>query len=469
VKLRSIGVKLALAYLVPTAALLIVLSLFSYRSASVELDTELGKRLAGVAAGAGTQVRGRYLVELAPGDENARAYLNTRRKLSALMAATGVARFTVFARDGTTLCDTGDSPIGAKLYQLELDRSELERLFATGQPVSSTTFRASDGGFFKAGYALVTASEDDPTVIGGIAAIAPADYFSRLGALRGTLITYGAITLALYAAVSILVAVLLSRPIRRLADSAERIGKGDLEARVPVSGHDELATLGLALDDMREALRQRNQRLQMMLAGIAHEVRNPLGGIELYAGILREELDGDPDRRAHVGKIEREVGHLKAVVNDFLEYARRPAPELKDIDLGELVGEIAELSAADAENAGVQLLVDARPSPARADAAQLRRALLNLVRNALQATARGGSVSISCTADPPTIRIVDTGKGISPDDQAKIFAPFYTTKEKGTGLGLAFVKEIVSDHGGKLSLESTLGRGTTFTLELPKA
>jgi methyl-accepting chemotaxis protein len=380
----SIGVKLALTYLVPTVLLLGALSFVSYRAASSELEAELGKRLAGLAASTATQVRGSYLVVLQAGEESARAYLNTRRKLEAVKATTGVARIYVFRPDLTALCDTGPAPIGAKQYQLELDRHEISRMFATRQAVSSTLFRGSDGRLYKAGYAVVSASEDDPTVVAAIAVEAPAAYFTRLEALRRHLTTYAAIALVLYVAVSILVALWLSRPLRKLTDAAERIGRGDLDARVPVRGGDEIAFLGVTLDEMRSALRARNERLQMMLAGIAHEVRNPLGGIELFAGILREELGDSPELRAHVGKIEREVGHLKQVVSDFLEYARRPRPELRTVELAPLLDELRELLAADATAAKVTLVVDAAvDTRARADAAQLRRALLNLARNAI--------------------------------------------------------------------------------------
>ena len=470
----SIGVKLALTYLIPTLLLLGALSFVSYRAASKELEAELGKRLAGLAASAATQVRGSYLMTLEPGEEDARAYLNTRRKLEAVKAATGVARIYVFRPDLTALCDTGPAPIGAKQYQLELDRHEISRMFATHQAVSSTLFRGSDGRQYKAGYAVVAASEDDPTVVAALAVEAPAEYFARLESLRSHLTTYAAVTLLLYVAVSILVALLLSRPLRKLTDAAERIGRGDLDARVPVRGSDEIAFLGTTLDEMRSALRARNERLQMMLAGIAHEVRNPLGGIELFAGILREELDGDVEKRAHVAKIEREVGHLKQVVSDFLEYARRPRPELRPVELAALLDELREVLAGDAAAAQVTLAVEAATGGAHAlaDAAQLRRALLNLAKNAIQATPRGGKVTLACAsrdARRVSVSVADTGKGIPADSQEKIFAPFFTTKEKGTGLGLAFVREIVADHGGTLDVDSALGRGTTFTIILPAA
>jgi signal transduction histidine kinase len=468
----SIGVKLALAYLVPTALLWGLLSWLSYRAAAHELDGELGRRLASLAASTATQVRGRYLTELAPGDEDKRAFENTRRKLEAVRVATGASRITVFTRDGTALCDTGPARIGDKLYQLELDDTEIQRMFGEHTAVASTLFRGSDGRYYKAGYAEVAASEDDPTVVAGLAVEAPAEYFTRLDGLRATLIRYAGLALALYVLTTIVVAALLVRPLRRLTAAAERIGRGELDARVPATGHDEITFLARTLDEMREALRLRSERLQMMLAGIAHEVRNPLGGIELYAGILRDEIPAGDERAGHVQKIEREVGHLKAVVSDFLEYARRPRPELTTVELAPLAAELAEVCAADCGAGEVRLATDVPAGLAvRADRTQLRRALLNLLRNALQATPAGGTVTLAAAASGADARVTvsDTGKGIPAEVQAKIFQPFFTTKEKGTGLGLAFVREIVVDHGGTLEVTSEVGRGTTFTMRLPRA
>lgn len=463
----SIWAKLALAYLLPTALFFAPVAIVAYRAASIELEAELGKRLAAVAASAATQVRGRYLVDLKPGDEGDRGYQNVLRKLEAIKDATSVARVSIFTRELTSLCDTEPTPLGTHYYLIEADRVELERMFAERVPVSSTLFRAGDR-WYKAAYAPVVASpEEDPTIVGGIRVEAPAEYFERLVALQGHIKRYSVVLAVLYIAVSLIVGAIIVRPIRRLTAAAERIGRGDLNAPVEARGRDEIAFLARTLDEMREALRQRNERLQMMLAGIAHEVRNPLGGIEIFAGILRDELAGDAEKLGHVQRIEREVGHLKAVVGDFLDYARRPRPEPVPTDAAGFVEELREVVAADAGAHGVSLRVEAAPGVTLlADPHQLRRAVLNLCRNAVQATPAGGEVRIAVRRDGEGVRleVADTGKGIPPEELERIFAPFYTTKEKGTGIGLAFVKEIVADHGGTLDVRSEVGKGTTFSI-----
>jgi signal transduction histidine kinase len=205
----------------------------------------------------------------------------------------------------------------------------------------------------------------------------------------------------------------------------------------------------------------------MMLAGIAHEVRNPLGGLELYAGLLREALATEPERLEEIARIEREVGHLKTVVNEFLEFARRPPPHLEPVSLRPLFEEIRELGAAPG---GATIAVDAPGDlRVRADLGQLRRALLNLVRNAA-AAARHGRVQIAARPVGSGVRIEvsDDGPGVPVALREQIFTPFFTTREKGTGLGLAFVREIVRAHGGDVTVRDAVGGGCVFGFDLPK-
>jgi signal transduction histidine kinase len=206
-----------------------------------------------------------------------------------------------------------------------------------------------------------------------------------------------------------------------------------------------------------------------MLSGIAHEVRNPLGGIELFAGILRDELDSGDDRRGHVQRIEKELAYLKAVVSDFLEYARRPALERSTLDLAELCADVVELARADADAAHVPLRIDAEPTPCEVDSGQLRRAVLNLVRNAVQASAgvEGGEVCVTVRpqGQGAAISVINRGPPIPDEVREHMFEPFFTTREKGTGLGLAFVHEIITDHGGQVSMDSKDG-DTTFRVVL---
>jgi signal transduction histidine kinase len=304
-----------------------------------------------------------------------------------------------------------------------------------------------------------------------------AAYFAALAAFRRWMIAAGAIALGAVLALTALVARRISGPVVRLADAAARLGRGELETRIAVETRDEIGFLAATLDETRAALAARDERLQMMLAGIAHEVRNPLGGLELYAGLLREALAAEPERLAEVARIDREVGHLKAVVNEFLEYARRPAPELAVFAVRPLLDEVRELAAA-ASAAGTSVVVSVEADPAltvRADAGQMRRALLNLARNAVAAVARSGRgadgavvLSAARAAGGARVRLSvrDNGPGVPPELRDRVFTAFFTTREKGTGLGLAFVREIVRDHGSDVIVEEAPGGGALFRFDV---
>ena len=466
-RLRSILARLLLAFVVPTLVLFALFGWLSVEAARRSLDDELGRRLIALAAAAATHVRAQYLLELAPGEPGeppVSAYAYTRAELTTMADATALDRIRVFRPDLTSLCDTADGvPVGQTYHELALDRHEIGRVLA-GETAASVLFRGTDGRWYKAGYAPLR--DKAGAVVAGLRAEAPAGYFDALAELRVKLVGYGVALAAAVVLASVVMAALLTRPLRRLAAAAARIGRGDLVAPVATGGTDEIGVLGRTLDEMREALRARDERQAMMLAGIAHEVRNPLGGIELYAGILRDEIPADDDRRAHVQRIERELAHLGAVVSEFLEYARRPPPDLRVVELRPLLDEIAELARTDAVDVAVS--GDAR---AHADPGQLRRAILNLARNAVQATPAGGRVELRAAraGERARVDVCDTGAGIAPADRAKIFGPFYTTKAKGVGLGLAFAREIVADHGGTLDVVSEAGVGTTFTVWLPWA
>src|SRR6185295_1251391 len=359
----------------------------AYEVSRRDLDHELGRRLESIAASAATQIRGKYLTELVPGDEVDRGYQNAVKKLEAVANVTG-ARLFVFDDQYNARADTlGGVAIGTHYFRAELDRTELERVFQLGRTASSVTFVGNDDMLYKTGYAPVHASETEPQIVLAIGAQAPASYFTRLADLRDQLLAWGTGLFGVSVTAAFVATLLITRNVRRLVTAAERIGAGDLREPVRVASHDELGVLAQTMERMRQQLAERDARTQQMLAGIAHEVRNPLAGMTLFTGILRDELPDHDDRRAHVDRISRELGYLERVVNDFLDYARRPKPELLDLPCDPLLAEVAQLVASQ------DVAIDVEPTGglyARADRAQLRRALLNLAKNAVQAAAAAG-------------------------------------------------------------------------------
>lgn len=462
--------KLLGAYLVPTVATFAGFGVLAHWVAKRSLEEELGHRLTAVAAAAAAEIADENVALLQPGDEQTRTYRNLKKRLDQLEGAAQVARIYVFASDGTSRVDTRAQPIGERYYRLDADRAELRKVFQGGQ-AASVLFKGRDGMLYKTGYAPLRA--EDGTVPFAVGVDGAASLYEQLAGFRHTLVAVGLGGTLAVVALSVLVARLLVRPVKRLERAAARIGAGDLERAVDVPSRDEIGLVAETLEAMRRQLQSRDERMQMMLAGIAHEVRNPLGGMELYAGLLRDDLADDGDKLAHVKKIERELERLKTIVSDFLEFARRPKPELKAHDVADLLAEVRDLTVAQAQPKRVQVTVDSEPARAACDAGQLRRALLNLAHNAVQACPADGTghVRLGCARAGGQVRVTvgDTGPGIDPALLDKIWTPFYTTKQQGTGLGLAFVRDIVLDHGARIDVASQPGQGTTFTLTLPEA
>lgn len=461
--------KLLGATLLPTVLTFGAFGLIAHATARRALEEELGRRLSTVAQAAALAVRAERPDLLAPGDEESRTYRNVRRKLAELRDASGVRRLYVLDAERRSRADTDEGvPIGARYFTQDGNAVEVARALR-GEPVSSVLFTGRDGALYKTGFAPLP--DEAGAIVGVIAGDGAAPIYEQLAAFRRALFLFGGAGALAVVLLSIVVARLITRPVEQLEAAARRIGEGDLDTAVARRSTDEIGFLAETLETMRRQLRARDERLQMMLAGIAHEVRNPLAGMELFAGLLREDLEGDEAKLAQVRRIERELAHLKTIVSEFLDYARRPRLELVAVDAAEIVSEVHQMIAAEA-GARVRVGIEApAPSPMRADAAQLRRALLNLGKNALQALGEaGGEIVLGCEAGAREVRLSvrDTGPGVPEEAREKLFQPFFTTREKGTGLGLAFVAEIARDHGGRVEVESEAGRGARFVIVIPR-
>ncbi len=215
-----------------------------------------------------------------------------------------------------------------------------------------------------------------------------------------------------------------------------------------------------------------------MAAQVAHELRNPLSSISLNAEMLADELSSMPDDRADearslLASITSEIERLASVSEEYLQFARLPelSPEATDVNL--VVEDLAEFTELELTQAGVTVGVEVGEVPEIAvDRRQLRQALVNLIRNALEAMQDGGKLSL-CAAmvddgDTVEISVIDTGPGVPSDSAKQIFEPFFSTKENGTGLGLSLARRVAHEHGGELVHRPTPDGGATFTMRLPK-
>jgi|JI10StandDraft_1071094.scaffolds.fasta_scaffold00869_31 two-component system sensor histidine kinase PilS (NtrC family) len=222
-----------------------------------------------------------------------------------------------------------------------------------------------------------------------------------------------------------------------------------------------------------EAIARRSERLAtvgQLAAGIAHEIRNPLASISGSIELLSQSAPTSDDDRALMAIVLREIERLNGLITDLLEYANPRPRAVVDLDLAVVADDVIAVLRQDRTWGPLEFIVDvARPLPVAGDAAQLRQVLWNLARNASEAAAAGGGhVTVRGAQDDAgvALAVTDDGPGVPPDRIAHIFDPFYTTKQKGTGLGLATSHAIVAEHGGTLDVDSVPGR-TTFTVRLP--
>ena len=207
-----------------------------------------------------------------------------------------------------------------------------------------------------------------------------------------------------------------------------------------------------------------------MAAGLAHEIRNPLGAIRGYAQLLHEQA-ADEEASAKTGVMLTELDRVGERLQEFLAFARKRQVELAPLDLTAVAREVVTLLQPDAEAAGIELSLDKEAQTVRChgDAPQLKELVLNLVLNAIEACSEGDAVTIGLVRGrEQTVLIVrDTGKGIEPADLARVFEPYFTTRDSGSGLGLAISKRIAEGHEGSLEVDSTPDVGTTVRLSLP--
>jgi len=306
-------------------------------------------------------------------------------------------------------------------------------------------------------------------------------------------------TAMLVGGAGILVAVLASlwfaarvtRPVVSLAEAARRVAAGDLGTKVEVESSDELGELAASFNRMTEDLAQQKDRTlqaervaawRELARRLAHELKNPLFPLQVTVENLMRAKQKSPEMFEEVfhegtATLLAEIDNLKTIIGRFSEFSKMPQPQRRPTQVNDVVRSVLRVFNAQLQHGQLQEknqiavrteLADALPEIS-ADPDLLHRALQNLLLNAIDAMPQGGELAIrtATLGDRVEISVSDTGSGLTQEECERLFTPYYTTKQHGTGLGLAIVQSVVSDHGGKISVESTKEKGTTFRIELP--
>jgi signal transduction histidine kinase len=290
--------------------------------------------------------------------------------------------------------------------------------------------------------------------------------------------------------------VLVHQPVLELRHKISRARRGDWRVSVGFAERkDEIGELGTDFNDMVRQLRENCQQCEHLhnvhlqqaahlasigelAAGLAHEIKNPLTGIAGAIDIIREELPPNDANRAVLGEVQNECRRIKKTISDLLSYATPQLPQLKMTDLNATLEHAIQMVEHQPEGKNIRIVRQFDPGlpPLPHDPEQLRQVLRNLLLNSIDAISGEGEIRIATrlvspqsSRTPPSVEVVvsDTGAGMAPEQLARIFKPFFTTKHSGSGLGLAVSKRVIDQHGGSIHAESEPGRGSRLTIRLP--
>jgi two-component system NtrC family sensor kinase len=282
-------------------------------------------------------------------------------------------------------------------------------------------------------------------------------------------------------------------PVRRLYTGTQRVASGDLDYQIPFTDDSEIGHLAQSFNRMAKELKEKQQQvlrqeklasLGQMAAGIVHEINNPLSGILVYARLMLKQLrNGEivrEDAERNLTKIEQEVQRCSRIIRNLLDFSRQTPPQLRRVDMAQVIEEALLVLGHQASLQNIEVVKEYSPKAPHieADFDQMRQVLNNLFTNSVQAMEQGGTIILRLSRGSPKdlpdakgvlkVEISDTGRGVPDENIEKLFTPFFTTKEKGSGvgLGLAVVYGIVQRHDGRIEVSSKTGKGTTFTIYL---
>ncbi|MCX7885982.1 MAG: cache domain-containing protein [Verrucomicrobiae bacterium] len=284
----------------------------------------------------------------------------------------------------------------------------------------------------------------------------------------------------------------VSTAIGKLVSASRELGRGNLEARVDIRSNDELQELADTFNSMAAALKKRDEQLKefartkimeserlaiigQLAAGVAHELNNPMQGIVTYSHLLLEETPNGHPSRDLAQKIVTQANRCTSIVRGLLDFARQRKPHKRPVNINTVLNDCLSLVKNQSLFHNIQIERNHAPELPEVviDPSQMQQVFLNLIINAAEAMPNGGRLTTTTRLNTEErcveIAVTDTGHGISPENMERIFDPFFTTKEAthGTGLGLAISFGIIKEHQGSISVESEVGKGTTFTVRLP--
>jgi signal transduction histidine kinase len=442
-----------------------------YRQALTSLEEQLAAHLVAEAELVATELERGYVTRLQAGMDHTHLHHLLQDKLREMQTALRARRIYVFDHNGRSLVDTEEGiRIGREVHLLSFHRRQVEAVWRGDLAHTERFTDEETGDHYMTGYAPIYSGTN---IVAAVGVDIGAGYMDAIVGFKRSVFLLAGLGTLLTLFVGVGVARHITRPVKRLVTAAREIGRGNLMREIRVEATDEIGYLGETMEEMRRKLLARDAELRQMLAGVAHEIRNPLSGIEIYAGLIADELPDDDPRKAHIHKVSAEVRTLNLVISEFLDFARPSSPQPEDVPLSLVVEDAAFLLSPEMDSAGVTFRGEVSAGVrVHADAEQVKRAVVNLMKNGVQAMADGGTLTVRArhvgdTGDQVAIEVEDTGPGVPEEVRRHLFEPFFTTRERGSGLGLAIVQKTAETNAGHVEVDSQLGRGTIFRLVLP--
>ncbi|MCF6237585.1 MAG: HAMP domain-containing histidine kinase [Candidatus Marinimicrobia bacterium] len=381
----------------------------------------------------------------------------------------GIEGLTLYSQEGAILAQ--DKALNPKFSRISTALPGLLALENDHEGVVSEIYELADGGHIKAA-ALPLLLDQDTRVI--LVTWTSVSYMTVIKQMTGSLFWIFLAALLLAVSMTLIFTRSLIIPVRALSDYARAIQSNINSEPIHLGRKDEFGDLNRSLIEMHVEIRKQEESARQLLSGIAHEIKNPLGGMEIYTGLLQEELSSGSnahdfaDHRSYLAKINEELTHLKQIVQEYLDYARPLKSRIETMTISEIHADILSLLKPEMSMHS-QTVTLTGTAELQADRSKLHRVFLNLIQNGLQAAGEQGQVNIRVQRLPNLVEIdfSDNGTGIPEADWQHIFQPYFSTRDRGFGLGLTIVQSIVVELGGTIVVQKSDQEGTIFRITLP--
>ncbi len=410
----------------------------------------------------GSTLSPQYLDFLGSNGGSSQAADYYRKQLQESSAQLGLSNAFLFNRELETLLQTNaEQPVAENDDRLLLNRTEITRL-APGQATTSLPFRDARGEWYLWGFYRIDADY-------WLGIQEHAREFQRVEELGQTFLLIGMIGMLLTGLAGWFLAATIAKPIDRLVRFSGALGQRDFKAALPEGLSGELATLATAMDRMRQDLSEHHREKERILAQVAHEIRNPLGGMELLSGLVREDLIREGQSTSYIDKVLNEISGLKELIRAYLNYSKPMIARPEKLIPAEDIRELAILLEPKLQDKAATLSFEDAQDPVWFDRSHFKQVLMNLLSNSLEAVDTGGKISVETAQQPDKtlVMISDNGPGIADEHIDTIFEPFYTTRAEGSGLGLAICKKLCNENDAEIAVERDYSPGGKFVLSIP--